>query len=220
MATRMTRAERSEQTRTELIVAARTVFLRRGFHGASLDEISAEAGYTTGAVYSRFGGKDDLFLAVLEAAYARIREAEKTLSLLDVPADEGVRRLVRFTWQYYLENPEFLTLLNSENLHRAEHLRRSREVRAMNSPLIETLAQVLRRGHREGLFRAGVDPLQLYISIAALSYFYLGNNHTLSAVFGRDLTTAAARDERLAHMVDVIMGYLRPAVDARRGRPR
>jgi AcrR family transcriptional regulator len=213
-------ARDSERTQAAILSAATQEFARHGLGGARVDRIAARARTNKRMLYYYFGGKDDLCLAVLEAAYARIREAEKTLSLLDVPADEGVRRLVRFTWQYYLENPEFLTLLNSENLHRAEHLRRSREVRAMNSPLIETLAQVLRRGHREGLFRAGVDPLQLYISIAALSYFYLGNNHTLSAVFGRDLTTAAARDERLAHMVDVIMGYLRPAVDARRGRPR
>ena len=122
----------------------------------------------------------------------------------------SVRRLVEFTWKYYLAHPEFLTLLNSENLHRARHLKRSRDVRAMNSPVIETLSEVLARGRRRGDFRSGVDALQLYISIAALSYFYLGNNDTLSAVFGRDLSTAKAKRERLAHMTDVVLGYLRP----------
>jgi hypothetical protein len=125
-----------------------------------------------------------------------------------VPPAEGIRRLIRFTWDYYVAHPEFLTLLNSENLHKARHLRRSRDVRAMNSPLIETLATVLRRGREMQVFRDGVDPLQLYISIAALSYFYLGNNHTLSAVFGRDLSSRQSRSERLAHMTDVILGYL------------
>ena len=81
----------------------------------------------------------------------------------------------------------------------------------MNSPLIETLATVLRRGREMGVFRDDVDALQLYISIAALSYFYLGNNHTLSAVFGRDLASPRSRSERLAHMIDVVLGYLQCA---------
>jgi AcrR family transcriptional regulator len=201
-------ARDSDRTRAAILAAATQEFARHGLGGARVDRIAARARTNKRMLYYYFGGKDDLFLAVLEGAYARIRSAEKSLSLLDVPPEEGVRRLVRFTWRYYLDNPEFLTLLNSENLHRAQHLRRSREVQAMNSPLIDTLGQVLRRGRRSGAFRAGVDPLQLYISIAALSYFYLGNSHTLSAVFGRDLADPAARDERLAHMVDVIMGYL------------
>jgi AcrR family transcriptional regulator len=210
----------SERTQAAILAAATHEFARHGLGGARVDRIAARARTNKRMLYYYFGGKDDLFLAVLEGAYARIRTAEKGLSLLDVPPEEGVRRLVRFTWQYYLDNPEFLSLLNSENLHRARHLRRSRDVQAMNSPLIQTLGEVLQRGRRGGAFRAGVDPLQLYISIAALSYFYLGNGHTLSAVFGRDLGARAARDERLAHMVDVILGYLRPAVDARRQRAR
>jgi AcrR family transcriptional regulator len=206
----------SDRTQAAILAAATHEFARFGLGGARVDRIAARARTNKRMLYYYFGSKDGLFLAVLEAAYARIRSAEQTLSLLDVPPGEGVRRLVRFTWQYYIDNPEFLTLLNSENLHRAQHLRRSREVRAMNSPLIETLREVLRRGRRSGAFRGGVDALQLYISIAALSYFYLGNNHTLSAVFGRDLATPPAREERLAHMVEVVLGYLRPAVDARR----
>ncbi|MEP6678425.1 MAG: TetR/AcrR family transcriptional regulator, partial [Betaproteobacteria bacterium] len=159
-------------------------------------------------LYYYFGNKEALFRAVLEGAYARIRAAEEELQLLDVAPAEGVRRLVEFTWNYYLAHPEFMTLLNSENLHRARHLKRSRQVRAMNSPLIDTLAQILDAGERAGAFRARVDALQLYVSIAALSYFYLGNNHTLSAVFGRDLATPRARRQRLAHMTDVVLGYL------------
>jgi AcrR family transcriptional regulator len=175
-------------------------------------------------LYYYFGNKETLFLAVLEATYARIRAAEKDLSLLDAAPVDGVRLLIEFTWNYYLAHPEFLTLLNSENLHRARHLRRSREIQAMNSPLIETLGEVLARGRRSGEFRGGVDALQLYISIAALSYFYLGNSYTLSVVFGRDLASAAARRARLAHMTEVILGYLRPVrsgtIDGRRAARR
>ena len=128
--------------------------------------------------------------------------------LLDLRPVDAVRRLVEFTWDYYLAHPEFLTLLNSANLHRARHLEESKRAREMNSPLIEMLAEILERGRKDGSFRGGVDPLQLYVSIAGLSYFYLSNSHTLSAIFGRDLLSAKAKNERLTHMCDVILGYL------------
>ncbi len=198
------------RTQAAILASATEEFARHGLGGARVDRIAARAGTNKRMLYYYFGPKDALFLAVLESTYARIREAEQGLSLLDVDPEDGVRRLIRFTWAYYLAHPEFLTLLNSENLHCARHLRQSRKVRTMNSPLIETLRKVLERGRRQRIFRGGVDPLQLYVSIAALSYFYLGNNATLSAVFGRNLASPGARRERLAHMTDVILGYLRP----------
>lgn len=200
----------SERTQAAILVSATQEFARHGLGGARVDRIAAGARTNKRMLYYYYGSKEALFVAVLEDTYARIRRAEKTLSLLDVDPVESVRRLVRFTWNYYLEHPEFLTLLNSENLHGACHVRRSPDVREMNSPLIDTLAEVLARGVRSGVFRPGVDALQLYVSIAALSYFYLSNNQTLSAVFGRNLATQRARAERLQHMVDVVLGYLRP----------
>jgi AcrR family transcriptional regulator len=200
-----------ERTQAAILAAATDEFARHGLGGARVDRIALRARTNKRMLYYYFGSKDGLFLAVLEATYARIRAAEQELSLLDADPEEAVRRLVRFTWEYYLAHPEFLTLLNSENLHRASHLRKSREVRSMNSPVIRTLGEVLARGAREGVFRDRVDPLQLYVSIAALSYFYLGNNHTLTAVFGRDLGTPRAHRERLAHMLELVVGYLRRA---------
>lgn len=207
-ATRARAPRDAGRTQAAILAAATKEFARYGMAGARVDRIAARAKTNKRMLYYYFGNKEALFRAVLEGAYARIRAAEQGLDLLAVAPPEGVRRLVEFTWSYYLANPEFMTLLNSENLHRARHLKRSRHVQAMNSPLIETLGQVLAAGQRRGDFRAGVDALQLYVSIAALSYFYLGNNHTLSAVFGRDLSTAAAKRARLAHMTDVILGYL------------
>lgn len=206
----------AERTQAAILSAATQEFARHGLGGARVDRIAARAKTNKRMLYYYFGRKDALFLAVLENTYASIRNAEKQLSMLDVSPVEGIRRLIRFTWDYYLAHPEFLSLLNSENLHDARHLRRSRHVQAMNSPLIETLATVLARGRDAALFRGGVDPLQLYVSIAALSYFYLGNNRTLSAVFGRDLASEQSRAERLAHMVEVILGYLRPLEPAAR----
>jgi AcrR family transcriptional regulator len=199
----------SERTQAAILAAATREFARHGLGGARVDRIAAGARTNKRMLYYYYGGKEALFVAVLEDCYARIRRAENALSLLDVDPLESVRRLVEFTWNYYLRHPEFLTLPNSENLHGARHVRKSPNVREMNSPLIETLGEVLERGRGSGVFRRDVDALQLYVSIAALSYFYLSNNQTLSAVFGRNLATPQARKERLQHMVDVVLGYLR-----------
>jgi len=202
------RTRDADRTQQALLKAATDEFAERGLGGARMDSIAERAGVNKRLIYYYFGSKDELFLAVLEDTYARIREAERGLELLKLKPQDAVRRLVEFTWRYYLDHPEFLTLLNSENLHRARHLKASKRVRELNSPLIQLLGEVLERGRREGLFRGGVDPVQLYISIAGLAYFYLSNNHTLSAIFARDLGAPKARAERLSHITEVVMGYL------------
>jgi len=197
-----------ERTRARILDAATQEFARFGLGGARVDRIAVRAAANKRMLYYYFGDKEGLFLAVLENAYVRIRSAEQALRLLDTPPVAAVARLVEFTWGYYLAHPEFLTLLNSENLHRARHLKRSRNIRSMNSPLIATLGEILRRGEAQGVFRRGVDPLQLYISIAGLAYFFLSNSHTLSRVFARNLAAAAVREQRLAHMTESVVGYL------------
>ncbi|HVL58757.1 MAG TPA: TetR/AcrR family transcriptional regulator [Burkholderiaceae bacterium] len=197
-----------EATRAAILAAATGEFARYGLGGARVDRIAARADINKRMLYYYFGNKEELFLAVLEAAYRQIREAEVALNLASVDPIEGIRRLVVFTWNYYLEHPEFLRLLNSENLHRAEHLKRSPHVRAMHSPLIAMIDDLLERGRRDGVFRGGVDPVQLYISIAGLSYFYLSNSYTLSTIFARELLAPRERAERLSHMTDLVLGYL------------
>jgi len=196
------------RTRAAILDAATQEFAQHGFGGARVDRIALRARANKRMLYYYFGAKDALFLAVLEGAYEHIRNEEQKLRLTDLPPAQGVARLVTFTWNYFLAHPEFMTLLNSENLHRAQHLRRSRAIRAMHSPLVATLSEVLRRGEREGAFRSGVDPVQLYVSIASLGYFYLSNRYTLSTIFGRDLMAPRARAARLAHMKALVLGYL------------
>ncbi|MGC3965393.1 MAG: TetR/AcrR family transcriptional regulator [Rhodocyclaceae bacterium] len=197
-----------DRTRSLILAAARDEFSERGFDGARVDSIAERAGSNKRMLYYYFDSKEELFLAVMEDTYRSIREAERELQLLDMPPIDAIKALVTFTWDYYIEHPEFLSILNTENLYRGTHLKRSGQLHSLNSKVIETLQDILVRGHREGVFRGGVDPLQLYISIAALSYFYLSNNYTLSAVFGRPLDTPRARVERLQHMIDVVLGYL------------
>jgi AcrR family transcriptional regulator len=191
-----------------ILRAATEEFARYGLGGARVDRIAARAGANKRMLYYYYGNKEDLFLAVLEARYAHIRRAELGLHLLDLDPVQGMRRMVEFTWDYYLKHPEFLTLLNSENLHRARHLKRSRDIAAMHSPLVALLRDLLLRGERAGKFKTGVDPVQLYISIAALGYFYLSNRHTLSTIFERDLLAPKSKAERLKHMTELVLGYL------------
>ena len=197
-----------ERTRARILDAARDEFAAYGLGGARVDRIAANADANKRMLYYYFGNKDDLFQAVLEGAYAHIRDAEKALHLTEIEPPEAIRRLIAFTWEYYLQHPEFMTLLNSANLHQARHLKKSTKVRSMHSPVVAMIEEILERGRKSGVFRAGVDPVQLYISIASLTYFYLGNKYTLSAIFGRDLLTPRAKAERLAHMSDLVLGFL------------
>jgi len=207
----MARNGRRDPARNQdrILKAAMAEFARFGLGGARVDRIAARAGANKRMLYYYYGDKEALFLAVLEDSYARIRRAELGLHLLDLDPVQGLRRLVAFTWDYYLKHPEFLTLLNSENLHRARHLKRSRDIAAMHSPLIALLRDLLARGERAGNFRKGVDPVQLYISIAGLGYFYLSNRHTLSTIFERDLLAPGSKAQRLKHMTELVLGYLR-----------
>jgi AcrR family transcriptional regulator len=207
-ATTEARPRNADRSQRDILGAALQEFAEFGLGGARMDRIAERAGVNKRLIYYYFEHKESLFTAVLEHAYENIRGEERQLNLSQVEPIEAIRRLIAFTWNYYIEHPEFLTLLNSENLHRARHLKQSSKAQSLNSPLIESLAGVLERGLRSRVFRAGVDPVQLYISIAGLAYFYLSNVHTLSTIFGRELLGAKARVERLSHMTDLVLGYL------------
>ena len=198
----------AEASRARILEAATAEFAAYGLAGARVDRIATKAGANKRMLYYHVGNKEALFLAVLEGAYANIRAAESELRLLDLAPDDAIRRLVQFTWDYYVGHPEFITLLNNENLYHARHLKQSTRIRAMNSPLTATLRTIIRRGNEAGVFNATPDALELYISIAALGYFYLSNIATLSTVFARDLATPAARRKRVAHMQAVVMASL------------
>jgi AcrR family transcriptional regulator len=198
-----------DRTRRRILDAATVEFARFGLGGARVDRIAERARASKRMLYYYFGSKEDLFLAALEESYARIRNAERGLDLEHSDPREALRRLVDFTWRYFVDNPEFMTLLNSENLHKGRHVRRSRRVREMHSPLVDTLRGILRRGEKAGLFRPGVDPVQLYISIAGEGYFYLSNRYTLSRIFDRDLMEDRALQARARHNADMILNALR-----------
>ena len=121
----------------------------------------------------------------------------------------AIQRLVEFTFDYSRRHPELISLINNENLHHARHLRKSKKVRELHSPLVRLIDGILKRGIAEGVFRPGLDSVNLYVTIAAMSYFYLSNNWTLSAIFGRPLDDDAACRKRKRHNVDMILHAIR-----------
>jgi AcrR family transcriptional regulator len=201
---------RAAATRQRILDAALAEFAAKGLAGARVDEIAARAGANKRMLYAHFGSKEELWLTVLEGAYAAKREQERALEVDSLPPVAAMRRLVQFNLRYTAAHPEFVALLNQENVHRAAYLRRSGQVPALYSPLLETMRGVLGRGEAAGTFRPGVDPMQLYITILAVGHFYVANMHTLSTIFGAGLGTEAALAEREAHCAEVVLGYLRP----------
>ena len=197
-------------TRKKLLTAARLEFARHGFAGARVDEIAERAGVNKQLVYHYFGDKDALYLAVLEWVYADIREQERQLNLEGLPPERAIRKLIEASFDYLATNPDFIVLLNDENRGGARHVRGSTRLEAMHSPLVRSVSHILNEGVRSGVFRKGIDPIQLYISIAGLGYFYLSNTPTLSAIFGKDLSSRAARRARRRHVADLVMHSLRP----------
>jgi AcrR family transcriptional regulator len=197
-----------EGMRLRILDAAKQEFAAHGLAGARVDRIAAEAGANKRMLYYHVGNKEELYLAVLEGAYEKIRVEERGLDLEHLDPPEAIETLIGFTWNYFIRNPEFLALLNTENLAKAKHLKRSTKVKSMHSPFVEMIRAVVRRGVERGDFQVAMDPVQLYISIAALCFFYLSNSATLSVIFGRDLLKKEARDERLDHMVALVLAAL------------
>ena len=204
-----TRTRDAEATKARILAAAKSEFARLGLGGARVDEIAEKAQANKRMIYHYFGSKEDLFQVVLEEAYLDIRNAEQELELEGLPATEALEKLVRFTWQYYLDNPEFITLVNSANLHRARHLEGSKRLREASRKFVSMVDGILERGVKDGVFRPGVDPVQLNITIAAIGYYYLTNRFTGSILFERDYMTPDALDERLEFNIDTVMRIVR-----------
>ena len=195
----------AEATQKRILAAAKKEFAKSGLAGARVDVIADRAKANKRMIYHYFGSKEELFQRVLEDAYVDIRTAEQKLDLDHLEPRAALETLVRFTWQYYLKNPEFITLVNSENLHRARHLKKSEIIHVVSRKFVDMVSGLLDRGAKAGVFRSGIDPVQLNITIAAIGYYYLTNRHTGSIVFERNFMAPAALDTRLKFNIDTIM---------------
>lgn len=206
-----TRELAAQATRESLLRAAIRVFARHGFAGGRIEQISKAARSHDRMIYYYFGSKEGLFIAVIEEIYRRFNEAESELALdLDRPV-EALETIIRFIWSYYNRHPEFITLLNSENLHRGRHISKSRRPGEYSSPAISLLERVLRSGAQRGRFRAELRARDVYLLIASLGYFYLSNRHTLSTFLGENLEAPEALAYWERFIIDSVLRVVSPS---------
>ena len=197
------------RTMADIIEVATREFADKGLAGARIDVIADAMRTSKRMIYYYFGSKEALYVAVLEEAYRRMRAIEAELHLEDVRPEDALRKLVGHTVDYQLAHPEFIRLVMTENIHRGEFLARSKSIQKLNVPAIEALGRVYARGVADGVFRSGLDPIDLHMSISALSVFNVANRHTFSLIFKRDLESPAALIARRDSIIEMVVRFVR-----------
>jgi AcrR family transcriptional regulator len=198
----------ADRTRQEILEVATQEFADQGYAGARVDEIAARTRTTKRMIYYYFGGKEQLFVEVLEEAYAAIRRAEQTIDVDHLEPIAAIRRLAELTFDHHEAHPDFIRLVSIENIHRAEHISNRDDFAGLNSPVIELIDAILERGRREGAFTREVDGVDLHMIISSFCVFRVANRHTFGAIFDRDLTAPALRDDYRRMLGDLVVSYL------------
>jgi AcrR family transcriptional regulator len=198
-----------ERTMADIIEVATHEFSEKGLAGARIDVIAEAMRTSKRMIYYYFGSKEGLYVAVLEDAYRRIRVIEADLHLEDLQPEDALRKLVGFTVDYQLANPDFIRLVMNENMYRGEFLAQSKAIQKLNVPAIDAVRRVYERGLAAGVFRSGIDPVDLHMSISALSVFNVANKHTFSLIFKRDLDSPAAIVARRDSIVEMVVRFVR-----------
>jgi AcrR family transcriptional regulator len=196
------------QTRREILEVATREFADQGFAGARVDRIAAQTRTAKRMIYYYFGSKEQLYIAVLEQAYAAIREAEQQIDVEHLDPVSAIRRLAELTFDHHESNPDFIRLVSIENIHHAEHVAGSERLTSLNMPAIELIAKILDRGRASGVFVRDVDAVDLHMMISAFCVFRVANRHTFGAIFDRDLTSPKLRTHYREMLGDMVVGYL------------
>ena len=204
----MRKPKAPEANRARIVKAAIDEFAARGFKGASMDAIAARTHTTRALINYYFGSKEKIYLAVLEHVYSEIREAEGRLDLDHLAPDEAIRRIVEFTFQYYIEHEGFVRLVVAENQARGRHMKKSPVMRSLNRPIIDTLGAVIARGQADGSFRRDVDPVEVHKAIAALGMFNVTNQYTFGAIFQREMGPKGDLQRRRGIITDMVLRFL------------
>jgi len=196
------------RTKGEILEVATSEFADRGYAGARVDEIAARTRTTKRMIYYYFGGKEQLYVAVLEAAYSRIRSAEREAEVDHLEPRAAIRRLAELTFDHHEANPDFIRLVSIENVHRAEHVAKFSSFAHLNSPAIELIGGILERGRADGIFRRDVDAIDVHMLISSFCFFRVANRHTFGTIFDRDLLDPDRREHYRAMLGDVVVDYL------------
>lgn len=198
----------AQRTRDDILDVARREFADRGYSGARVDHIADRTRTTKRMIYYYFGGKEQLFEAVLEQAYSEIRAAEQEVQLDHLDPVAAIRSLAEITFDHHDRHPDFVKLVRIENIHHAEHISRSAAIVNVNSPVIELITKILARGDAEGVFRRHPDAIDVHMMISSFCVFRLSHRDTFGALFGRDLSDPALRDGYRTMVGDIVVDYL------------
>ena len=196
------------RTMAGILEVATTEFASKGLSGARIDEIAAATRTSKRMIYYYFGSKEGLYLAVLEESYRRMRSIEGELHLDDLAPDMALRRLVEFTFDHHFGNEDYIRLVMSENMQRGEYLAQSKIIQELNVPAIQAIRRLYARGVADGVFRAGLDPIDIHASISALTFFNVSNQHTFGLIFKNDSSSDAARALRRSNIVEMIARFV------------
>ncbi len=198
-----------EKTKRDILSTATKVFARNGLNGARIDAIAARTSTTKRMIYYYFGGKEALYIAVLEEQYAKIRAYEAGLQLDVLEPEKAIRRLTEFTFDYDHAHPDFVRLVAIENIHHARHLAKSTKIRRVNATIVGTIDAILRRGRRKKIFRASVRAIDVHMLMSALCFFHVSNLHTFGAIFRSDFLSSRVRNRHRKMVADFIVHHLK-----------
>lgn len=213
------RTRDAARTRTEILDVATREFARAGYDGARVDEIAALTRTTKRMIYYYFGSKERLFTAVLERAYAVIREAEQRLDAAGPDPVAAIRRLAELTFDHHEQHPDFIRLVSIENIHGAAHISASDDLARIGSPALDVIDRILTAGRETGVFTADVDAMDLHAVISSFCFFRVANRDTFAALFGRDMTAPERRDRYRDMLGDMVIAYLTTSGGADPGGP-
>ena len=202
------RSRDAERTRAEILAVAAHEFADKGYDGARVDEIAAKTRTTKRMIYYYFGGKEQLFIEVLERSYAVILSIERNLDVEHLDPIDALRSLAELTFDHHESHPDFVRLVSIENIHRAEHIAHSTELAGLANPALDVLTRILDRGRAAGYFRDDVDALDVHMAISAFCVFRIANRHTFNAIFDRDMLDPARRDHHRRMVGDLLVSYL------------
>lgn len=198
----------AQATRESILRAAIRIFAAHGYDGGRIEQISRAAKSHDRMIYYYFGSKEQLYVEVLEKLYGDIRNTETRMNLTALEPREAIRRLVEFTFDHHDQNVDFVRIVSIENIHNAEYVKQSTSIKAMNSNILEALGTTLRRGAELGLFREGLEPLDVHLLINSFSFYRVSNRHTFSEIFQIELSDEAVKQRHRAMICESVLRYL------------
>jgi AcrR family transcriptional regulator len=199
----------AEETRNNILEIAAREFADKGLSGARIDEIAEKTNSSKRMIYYYFGGKEELYRAVLERSYGQIRAREDDANFETMPADKALIAHIEHTFDYHVNHPEFVRLVMNENIHHGAHIGHVEGLKERNKSVIASLKAIIDKGVADGIFRPGIDPVDLHMSVSALCFYNVSNRYTFASNFGVDMSSAKSLKKRRTQITEIVLAWVR-----------